>query len=285
MNFGAIKKVLIIPAILLSALSIYAQGTPRLVTLGILPFTATGSGVSEADAAAATRMVVNELSSWGTITILTGAEANNGEYLVKGQITRTYSGQTSQIVLSATTSEARSAKALNSSREQAPSLDAISILSFCTKIAENVPFPNYLLGKWRSTINMVDGPVTCIMEFRSNRTIQVQQFDTWEHDGSYILKYQGLGTGTYSYAGYLRRTLTIDRREVQTDATVGINLKLEDSLPKYKTVSAGGLRVLFDDSKNNFEFVYGGIPCGNNLTGASVYPSANVYYTKFTKIQ
>ena len=276
------KKTAVFLIFLLSALSVYAQGTtPRLATLGILPFTASGPGISEAEAAEATKMVINELSSWGTITILSDDRANDAEYLVRGQLSR----QSNHVTLSAVTSEARSGRAMNNSREQAPALGSISILSFCTQIAENVPFPNYLLGRWRSTINMADGPVTCILEFRSNRTIHVQQFDTWEHNGAHILKYQGFGSGTYSYAGYLRRTLTIDRRQIQADATVGIVLRLEDALPKYKTVNVAGLRVLFDDSKNSFEFVYGGIPCGDNLSGPSVYPSANVYYTRFTKIQ
>ena len=275
------RKTNFILILLLAAVPVFSQTQVRLATLGILRFTVSGAGVSEADAAEVTRLVTNELTSWGTITILTGDRAKEGEYTVSGQVSR----QNNQFVISAVTTEARTGKALSNSREQAPALDSISIVSLCTKIAENVPFPNYLLGKWRSTINMADGPVVCILEFSSNRTVKVQQFDTWEHNGPNILKYQGIGTGTYSYAGYLRRTLNIDRREIQADATVGVNLKLEDSLPKYKTVSAGGLRVLFDDSKNSFEIVYGGIPCGDNLSGASVYPSANVYYTRFVKIQ
>lgn len=270
------KKTAFVIFLLISAISLHAQST-----VGIFPFEVSGSGVSEGEAAEATRLVTGELSSWGTMTILTGDRAKDGEYLVRGQIAK----QNNQIVLSAVTSEAKSGKRLNASKEQAQTLDGVSMLSFCSQIAENIPFPNYLLGKWRSTINMADGPVTCILEFRTNRTIQVYQFDTWEHNGTNILKYQGIGTGTYTYAGYLRRTLTIENRVINSDATVGINLKLEDALPKYTTVSAGGLRVLFDDSKNSFELVYGGIPCGDNFSGASVYPSAAVYYTKFTKIQ
>ena len=275
------KKLVIFLVLLLSGFSVYAQSSHRLATLGILPFTHSGAGVTPADAAEATRLVVNELSSWGTITILSGDQARNAEYIARGHIVK----QNNIVILTAATTERQSNKTLNNSREQGESLGAISIVSFCTKIAENVPFPNYLLGKWRSTINMADGPVTCIMEFRSNRTVVVQQFDTWEHNNPNILKYQGLGTGTYSYAGYLRRTLNIGQRAVQADATIGVNLKLDDSLPNYKTVNAGGLRVCFDDAKNSFELVYGGIPCGDNFSGTSVYPGAKVYYTKFTRIE
>ena len=272
------KKAGFIFILLITAFSAFAQ---KLSSVGIQPFETSGTGVSAADAAEATRLVTAELGSWGTITVLNGEQAADAEYLVRGQISR----QSNQIVLTAVTTEARTKRALNNSKEQAATLAAISMESFCAQIAENVPFPNYLLGKWRASIDTVDGPVTCIMEFRSDRTIQVQQYDTWEHNGTNSLKYQAIGTGTYTYAGYSRRTVTLSGRQIHTDATVGINLKLEDALPKYTAVSAGGLRVLFGDSRASFELVYGGLPCGNNYSGPSVYPSENVYYFRFTKIQ
>lgn len=256
---------------------VFAQ---RLPTVGILPFEA-GAGVSAADAGEAARMITAELTSWRTMTILTGADAEGAEYLVRGAVSR----QNNQFVITAVTTETRSGKDLNTSREQAAALAAIPLVSLCAKIVENVPYPNFLLGKWRSTINMPDGPLTCVMEFRSNRTVRVEQFDTWEHSGTNSLKYQAIGTGTYTYVGYLRRTITIDRREISSDATVGISLTLEDALPAYASVNAGGLRVLFNEERNSFELSYGGIPCGNNHTGPAVYPSARVYYTRFTKIQ
>jgi len=277
------KKVLILYILLLVVFPVFAQAvlTARLSTVGILPFETQGTGVNQADADEATRLVIAELSSWGTMNVLSGNQAQDAEYLVKGQISRA----NNRIVLNATTSAAGSGRALNASKEEAASLSAIPFDSFCAQIAENIPYPNYLLGKWRSTIDMIDGPVVCIMEFRSDRSIRVERFDTWEHKGSDSLKYQAIGTGSYTYAGYMRRIVTINQRQIETDATVGINLTLEDSLPKYKTVSVGGLRLLFDEAKNNLELTYGGIPCGDNYSGASVYPSANVFYTKFTKIQ
>jgi hypothetical protein len=272
------KNTILVFIFFISVLSVWAQ---RLSTVGILPFEA-GAGVSAADAAEAARQVIAELDSWGSMTVLSGGDAQNGEYLVRGQVSR----QNNRIVLTAATSLASSGRLLNNSREEAASMNAISFVSFCAQIAENIPFPNYLLGRWRSTINMTDGPVTCIMEFRSDRTISVIQYDTWEHKGTNSLKYQGIGSGTYTYAGYLRRAVTVGGRQIQSDAMVGINLALEDALPKYETVSAAGLRVLFDDdSKSSFELVSGGIPCGDNYSGASVYPSQDVFYTRFTKIQ
>lgn len=264
---------------LVSGLSVFAQ---KLYTVGILPFEASGDGVTDGDASEATRLVIAALASCDTLTLLSGDQAKDGEYLVQGQV----SMQNNQIVLSAATSEARSGKVLNTSKEQALSLAAVSMFSFCTQLTSYVPYPNYLLGRWQSTINMIDGPVTCILEFRSDRTVRVQQYDTWEHNGTNSLKYQAIGTGTYSFSGYhLRPAITVDGQRIQPDAAMGINLTLEDALPKYSSVSRSGLRVLFDDSKTSFELVNGGFPCGDNYTGPSVYPGASVFYTRFTKVQ
>jgi hypothetical protein len=272
-----LKKTVFLSIFFVLALGLYGQ---RLSTVGILPFTVSGEGVSEADAGTATSLVIQELRSWETLSILSGAEAEDAEYLVKGQISR----QNNMIVLSAVTSEKRSGRNLNTSREQGAGLNAVSMDSFCAQISENVPFPNYLLGKWQSTVNMVDGPVICVMEFLPNRTVSVQRFDTWEHSGANSLKYQGIGTGSYSYAGYSRRTVTLGGRQIRTDATVSINLTLEDALPRYEKVNAGGLRLLFGENRASFELVYGAIPCGENLSGPQVYPSQNVYYTRFSKL-
>ena len=263
--------------------SAFAQSVPstRLPMVGVMPFEASGAGVTAADAAEATRLIINELVSWELMNVVSGGDAGNAEYLVRGQISR----QNNRIVLSATTTLVSSGRNLNSSREEGTQLSAISMESFCAKITENVPIPNFLLGKWQSTINMVDGPITCIIEFLSNRTVQVQQYDTWEHNGTDSLKYQGFGTGTYTYAGYRRRTVNVGGRNIYSDATVGVSLTLEDALSLYESVNVTGLRVLFNDSRTSFEFVSGALPCGQNKSGPSVYSSENVFYTTFSKIQ
>jgi hypothetical protein len=272
-----VKNKVFVFIFFISAFSVWAQ---RLSTVGIIPFEA-GAGANPADAAEATRQVIAELDSWGSMTVLSGNDARNAEYLVRGQVSR----QNNRLILTAATSLGSTGRLLNNSREEAAAMNAISFVSFCAQIAENVPFPNYLLGRWRSTLNTSDGPVTCIMEFRSDRTVNVIQYDTWEHKGTNSLKYQGIGSGTYTYAGYLRRTVTLSGRQIQSDATVGINLALEDALPKYEKINSAGLRVLFDESKNSFELVSGSLPCGENYGGTSVYPSQNVFYTSFIKIQ
>ncbi|GHV94816.1 hypothetical protein AGMMS50293_11360 [Spirochaetia bacterium] len=278
-----VLALLLLSATLVPGADLFAQ---RLSSVGILPFEAA-EGVSPGDAASATGQVIAELGSWGTITVLEGAQAQNAEYIVRGKLAK----QGNMLILSATT-QARDGKTLNEAKEQGAALGSISIVSFCAQVVENVPFPNYLLGKWQSTIDLPDGPISCIIEFKSDRTVVVERYDTWEHKQNNALTYEGYGTGTYSYAGYLRRNITI--RDAQgnvqqrapgamADATAGLNLKIEETLPEQTNVNLGGLRLLFNDEKSAFEFVSGGLPCGRNFDGASVYPSESVAYTRFTK--
>lgn len=189
-----------------------------------------------------------------------------------------------QYVLSASVYDTAANKLLNSAKEQASSITALSsqIFSFAAQVTENVPFPNYLLGRWKAVINMNDGPLTCILEFKPDRTITAEQYDTWEHRlGTNALRYQGYGTGTYTYWGYARRFV----RGLPTDGFVTINLKLNDALPKYVSISYTRINFSFNDEKNVFELVGSGFGCGDNFSGPSVYPGQNVAYTSFTKIQ
>ncbi|MDR1863464.1 MAG: hypothetical protein LBQ67_06035 [Treponema sp.] len=271
-----VKKILPFLMILFADPAVFPQ---KLSVVAVFPFEAAGSGVNPADAEALSAQIIGELESWGTLNITGGGEASRAEYLVKGQLAR----QNNQLVVSAVTYDAKTNKALNSSKEQAAGPGALSsrIFSLCAQITENVPFPNYLLGKWKAVISMVDGPLVCILEFRANRTVRVEQYDTWEHRGDRSLKYQGFGAGTYSYWGHARRTV----RGSPVDGFVTVNLKLEDALPKYTTISLTRLNLFFDEEKNNFELVDAGLSCGDNYTGPSVYPQAAVGYAKFTKIR
>jgi hypothetical protein len=270
------KRILIFLMFLFVALAVFPQ---RLAIVAVFPFEAKENGANPADAEALTQRLINELESWGTLNIIGSGEASRAEYLVKGQL----ASQNNQMVLSAVTYNAKTNKALKSSKEQAASVNALSsqIFSLCAQVTENIPFPNYLLGKWRAVIDMVDGPLVCILEFRSDRTVRVEQYDTWEYRGDRSLKYQGFGTGTYSYWGHVRRTV----RGSPVDGFVTINLKLEDALPKYTTLSLTRLNLFFNDEKSNFELVSAGLSCGDNHAGPSVYPQTAVVYTKFVKIQ
>lgn len=272
------KKLTLIVILFLTAISVFAQ---RMYTVGVLPFEASGAGVSAGDASEANRLVLAELGPITTLTVRSAAQAEGSDYLINGQVSR----QNNQIVLTATITLASTKRVLNTVSERGGSLSAINIFSICAQLTDYIPYP-YIIGKWQSVINMIDGPVTCILELRSDRTIVVEQYDTWEHNGANSLKYQAIGTGTYSFSGYhLRRTITVNGQRILADAAIGINLTLEDALPKYNTVSSSGQRIVFDESKRSFELVNEGFPCGDNMSGPSVYPAARVFYTKFTKIQ
>jgi hypothetical protein len=188
------KKILMTLAFLFTALAVFPQ---RLSVVAIFPFETKGNGVNAADAEVLTGRIISELESWGTLNIIGSDELSRAEYLVKGQL----EVRNSQMILSAVTYNAKTNKVLNSSKEQAANVNALSsqIFSLCAQITENIPFPNYLLGKWQAVINMVDGPLVCILEFNANRTVRVEQYDTWEYRGDRSLKYQGFGAGTYSY--------------------------------------------------------------------------------------
>ncbi|MCL2066732.1 MAG: hypothetical protein FWG99_04640 [Treponema sp.] len=276
------KKAVLTIVFLAVAAGVFAQ---RLPSVGIFPLEA-GPGVTPGDAANMTGQVVSELRSWGTLMILQGADAAGAEYTIRGGLSR----QGNNYILSAVTMETSTNRTLNQSLERAPALSGISIAAFSTSLMENVPFPNYLLGKWQSTINMPDGPIVCIMEFRSNRTVEVEKFDTWEHRNLNALKYEGYGSGTYSYAGYARRMMTIqdaqgNSRQVQVDATVGVSLKLEETLTEQANINQGGLRLLFNETRTSFEILNAGILCGRNYDGAAYYPSSTIAFTRFNKIQ
>ena len=87
------KRKTFVLIFLFPVLSLFAQTTVRIPTVGILPF--ESSGVGSFEAVEATRLVAAELRSWGFMTILEGDEAKNAEYLVKGQVSR----QNNQTVL------------------------------------------------------------------------------------------------------------------------------------------------------------------------------------------
>jgi len=272
-----VKKIIL--AILLLTAALSAAFAQRIPVVGIMPFTTENRTITPEDAANVTRLVIEELTSWG-MNIVSGG--NGAEYIVQGTLSR----QGSAFVLTGQTIEAKSEKMLNESKEQASALKDISIFTFCTKIIEMVPFPNYLLGKWQSSLNMPDGPVVCIIEFKSNRTITVERYDTWEHRQRNSLRYEGYGTGNYSYAGYYnRRTMTVNSQTIRIDASANIYLKLEETLPEQTNVSQSRLGLLFSEDKNSFEIIGGALPCGRNYDGNAVYPSATIGFTRFTKIR
>jgi hypothetical protein len=279
------KKKFIPGLFLLIPFTVFAQ---RVSTVAVFPFEALGNAVPN-DAATITRQIITELNSWGTLTIVEGDQAGSADYLIRGRLSRTSAGW----ILTATTFEAKTERSLNTAREQAATQGELlgQIFSFCAQAVENVPLPNFLLGKWRSTINLNDGPLVCILEFKSDRTVVVEQFDTYEHRDNSVLKYQGFGRGTYSYQGHVRRILSLKDskgvvyREAPVDGSVSISLSLEDALPKYGSVSQNRISLAFNEAKTSFEMVSAGLTCGDNFSGSAVSPQATIAYTQFIKIQ
>jgi len=261
--------------LLIVSLSAHAQ---RIPVVGIPVFETTGA-VTPADAAAVTRMIITELSSWGTINVI--ERADGAEYVIRGTLSR----QGTSLIITASTTEVSSNRVLNEYREQGASVREISAFSFCMKAVDRVPFPNYLLGRWQSTLNMPDGPVICIIEFKSDRTVSVERYDTWEHRQNNSLRYEGYGDGTYSYAGYANRLVNINSQQVRIDAAANVSLKLEETLPEQTAVNQSGLYILFNADRSSFEIVNGILPCGRNFDGPSIYPSTVIGFSRFTKIR
>jgi hypothetical protein len=260
----------------------------RLATVAVFPLEA-GNGISPAEAARMTGQVLAELKSWGLLTVVEEDGAASAGYLIRGSLSKTGAA----LVLSATTFEARTDRALNTAKEQGANLNELGerIFSFCAKAAENIPFPNYLLGKWVSVIDLGDGPLTCILEFRSDRTVVAERYDTWEYRNGSSLAYQAYGRGTYSFVAQVRRILALKDsrglvyREAPVDGVVSINLSLQDSLPQYASLSRNRISLAFDEAKGKFELISGSFLCGENQGGPAIYPQTALAYTHFTKIQ
>jgi len=269
-------------SILLSFLfisSLYAVYAQRVPVVGVAAFETGVGGVTAAEAATITNKVIAELNSWGTLSVV---DPSGAEYVIKGTVSK--SG--GKYVVSASTLNASNKRTLNEYTEQGNTVNGVSITTFCAKAVERVPLPNYLLGTWRSTINMPDGPVVCIMEFKSDRkTVEVERFDTWEHKQSNALRYEGFGKGTYSYAGYANRVITVNQKQIRIDAIISVNLELEETLPEQSSVDIRGISIVFNAEKTTFEIVNGSLLCGRNFDGPSVYPSAVIGFSQFVKIR
>jgi len=269
------KKLILLFFLIVITGFVFAQKIP---VLGIMTFEA-GSGVSTVEALEMTNKVLNEFNSWGTISAVFGA--GGADYVIRATLSR----QTGGFVLSALTVNTNNEQIVNTYREQANAVNSISVFSFCIKAVEGVPFPNYMIGTWQSTLNMPDGPVVCVIEFRSDRTVRVERYDTWEHRRNNALRYEGFGKGTYSYVGYANRVININSQSVRVDAAINVNLSLEETLPDQTSVNQTGLTLVFNADKTTFNFVNGMLPCGTNHDGPSVYPSVSLGFVNFIKIR
>jgi len=250
----------------------------RIPVVGVMAFE-SGGGATAADASALYGRVINELTSWGTLNVVQGDQGV--EFIIRGSVAR----QGANLVLSASTVDASNGRVLNQYSEQGRTANDISVPVFCAKAVERVPLPNYLLGTWQSTINMPDGPVVCIIEFRTDRTARVERYDTWEHKQMNSLRYEGFGIGTYTYMGFANRVITVGGQQIRVDAAFSVNLALEETLPDQTTVNQSGLSIVFNENKTSFRIVNGMLYCGRNYDGPSIHPSEILGFNQFIKIR
>jgi len=274
--YQCVKRYLFVFFLIIASTSfVFAQ---RMPVVGIRTIETTGSGVTATDAFNLYNKIIEELNSWGTLRVVQGTEGV--EYIIQGTLSR----QGNNFVLTAATTDA-GGRVLNEYNEQGRAINDVSIPSFCAKAVERVPLPNYLLGTWQSTINMPDGPVVCIIEFRTGGVVRVERYDTWEHRQNNALRYEGFGTGNYFYRGYANRVITVSSVQVRVDAVVNINLTLEETLPDQTSVNVSNLNLIFNGDRTSFEIANGMLPCGRNFDGPSVYHSAVLGFSQFVKIR
>ncbi|MDL2229952.1 hypothetical protein LJC14_06865, partial [Treponema sp. OttesenSCG-928-L16] len=267
--------------LLLFPFRIFAQ---NLSTLAICTFEVSGTSLKPEDAEQLTRQCINEISSWEAVTMLGEDQAEQADYVIRGTVSRNRNG----ISLSAATTDGKTGKSLTTVREQASSMEELSpkIFDFCLQLVQPIPFPNYLVGTWEASVSLNDAVLVCRLEFKSNRTLVVERYDTYEYNPGSVLKYEGYGTGTYTYIGRVRRSMAFrDSRgtvywEGPVDASLSISFSLEDSLPAYSPFSSSRIYLVFGDARGSFELVSSGLPCGENNGGASVYSQKNISYTK-----
>jgi outer membrane protein assembly factor BamB len=201
------------------------------------------------------------------------------EYIVRGRMIK----EGNRITVYADTLEVSSGKVLSSIQEQAPSADAIQIYSLCVKAMERVPYPNYMIGKWQSNVSLGDASLVCIIEFKSDRSIVVERFDTYESRNDNSLLYYASGTGSYWFGGHIRRVTQFrDRegrvyKEAPVDGSFNLTLNLDNALPNYASIKQERLYLAFGDGRNSFELPVAGLLCGDT-------PSGIMSYTRFSKI-
>jgi hypothetical protein len=279
------KSMLFALILLCIGLPVFSQKIPRVL---IFPFERPVRGVSARNEALIRKQITEEISSWGTIAVLEQKEAKTADFYVRGKIIL----EDNLAALTGTTYDAKTDRPLNSYREQAATLNALKgrIFSFCSRMMEAIPFPNLLLGKWMSIITIGSGSLVCILEFKPDRTISIERYDTGEYRLGNALIYQGLGTGIYAYNSQARRMMTIKSslgtiRESPVDGSLTFSLTMEDSLPAYNFLETARLRLLFGTGNGSFELLNDGLPCGFNFDGPLVYPDQKIVYTHFTRVQ
>lgn len=262
--------------ILCTSLFFLASGgfSQSISSLAIFSFDISGSDLSAEDAVHIRNRCIEEITSWGVLSVFDERNALNADYTARGKISQDEDGFT----LSAETIVRRTEKSAASSVEQASSLEELQekIFDFCIKITQPIPFPNYLVGTWEASIPVEGSPLLCRLEFTPNRTVIVERYDTYEYQIGSVLKYEGYGRGTYTYFSRIRRGRL-------SGAAMNISLTLTDALPDFVSVSGNRIAIDFDEGRASFRLLGSALPCGENNGGPSVYPEKNMAYIRFVK--
>lgn len=205
------KKMVLVGLLAATAIMANAQNLP---TVAVATFDTAG-GVTADEAAVVTELFMAELVSKGTVNVVDRVNfdkivaemrfqtsdwsnsqktaqlgsALNAQYVIRGQLMK----MGNVIYWTATMINVNTAQVLYSAREQINDLGQIygKLPAFCAQMLDKVPMPNYFVGRWRSS----GGICSCILDFRANGSIIVEQYDTFRSGDSK----RGRGTGNYSY--------------------------------------------------------------------------------------
>ncbi len=246
-----------------------------LSSLAVFVFEVSDNSALKAeDGEALTRRCIDEIISWGALIMLDESQAENADYVIRGTLSQTRN----RITLSAETFNGKTEQSLASVKTEASSMEELyeKLFDFCINITQPIPFPNYLVGIWETSIPVEGSPLLCRLEFKSDRTVIIQRYDTYEYHSASVLKYEGYGRGNYTYFSRIQQGSTVN-------ALLGISFTLEDALPAYTSFSGSRMSLVFDEGRTSFILSGAGLPCGENNGGTSVYPQKNMFYTHFVK--
>jgi TolB-like protein len=218
------KKGLFLMALFVfGGFSAFAQQLP---TVAVATFDRAG-GVTADEAQVVTELFIAELVSTGGVNVVDRTNfdkiiaemkfqvsdwsnsqktaqlgrALNAGYIIRGQLMK----MGNAYYWTATMMNINTAQALYSAREQVNDMGEIfnKLPVFVKQIADNIPMPNYFVGRWRSA----SGGNEMIIEFFPNGTLTVYQYQIKVYDYNYNLT----GNGLYSYdSGRIKLTINLN---------------------------------------------------------------------------
>jgi TolB-like protein len=191
------KKSFFAVLFVLFGVAAFGQG---FSTVAVATFDTIG-GISRDDAEVVTELFVTELVASREVSVVdrfnfdkiiaemkfqvsdwsnsskTAALGNalNAQYIIRGQLMK----MSNNMFWTATMIDVNTAQVLYSAREQLKDMVEIydKIPSFTSRILQNMPPPNFFVGRWTSE----RGSMKCILEFKKDGTIIVERFDHYDN--------------------------------------------------------------------------------------------------------